>query len=549
MKFSCNSQRQSMFRSADCFFPNRKISTRLCSKGFWDPRIDSQVRLVASRPKINVPHGGLSTSGFSTGKLNGHMLPRKLESVPLVFRLSCRGKYSLGDINGYDRKNNDTHKADKELEARRSRDSMIDKVINLSMALDDEAEEDVTELMIWAEPSVVNDAENKSLFGDKTHKGNQIEVLVREATELEEANHELEAIRSRNSIISKGIDRLISLEEEAADAWNDANQILHVVQETIAKEPVQKAVIVLSLGKESSKNDIKEMLENMASSQDRFNCMQIENYELIKEANRLIEAAKRAHNNALEAEEEVMDMMIWGEQAMRLEREAIRRLGDAETAFKIAEKSHGEVLLRETTEMDEANQELDEANQELEAIRSRNSMISNGIDQLIALEEEAAHAWNDANQTLHAMQETIAEECVAKEAVQKAVLTLSLGKESSKNEKKKMVVNLASLHERLMRLLMKKCELMKEANRLSEAAKRAHNCALEAEEEVMEMMVWGEQALTLEREAIYRLNDAENAMKIAKKSHGEDLDEDLSHQTGTKLSLKPPGLNYLFHLD
>ncbi|KAF8090771.1 hypothetical protein N665_0467s0001, partial [Sinapis alba] len=579
MKFSCNFQRHSMFHSADLFLPNRKISTKLCSNGFWEPRTDSQVRL-ASRLKINGPYGGLLTSGF-TGKLNGHLLPRKLESVPLVvFKLSCQGKYSLGDINGVidlsmalddeaARVWIDVNQTLSELQETAAEESWVneagqiatmevalaktrlcallkagdkeeviisaqnevkewlakltsfqDRLRNLKTKKDKllkeakrlkeaakrkhtsalEAEEAVTELMIWTEPSVVNDAENKSLFGDKTHERNQSKVFVREATELEEANHELEAIRSRNFMISKGIDQLISLEEEAAHAWNDANKILHLVQEMIAKElvakePVQKAVIILSMGKESSKNDIKQMLENIASLQDRFSCMQEEKYELIKEANRLNEAAKRAQKNVLEAEEEVMDMMIWGEQAMRLEHEAIRRLGDAETALKIAEKSHGEVLLREATKLDEANQELDEANQELEAIRSRNYMISKGIDQLMSLEEESAHAWNDANQTLHVVQETIAEECVAKESVQKAVITLSLSKESSENE---MLENLASLQERLMCLQMKKYELMKEANRLSEAANKAHNSALEAEEEVMEMMVWGEQALTLE---------------------------------------------------
>lgn len=452
MMFSCNSQRQNMFRGADCFLPTRKISTKLCSKGFWDTRIDSQVRL-ASRLNIKVPYHALQASGF-TEKFYGHLLPRKLEGVPLVFRLCCHGKDSLG----YDPSNNNTHKADKELEARRSKDSMIDKVIDLSMALDDEAarawidvnqtfsaiqetiaeeswvkeavqmatmevylakarlheslkagdkeeailyaqnvkewlakltsmedrlrglqakkdellneanmlkeaykrahtialdiEEDITELMIWAERSVMSDA------GDKTNERNHGEVLVREANELDEANQELEAIRSRNSMISKGIDQLISLEEEAAHAWNDANQIFHVVQEMIieeyvAKEPVQKAVIVLSPGKESSKKEIKEMLENLASLQNMFMCLQIEKYKLIKEANRLSETAKRAQNLVVEAEEEVMEMMIWGEQAMTLEREAIRRSSDAKTALKIAEKSHGRELGKESTIVDE----------------------------------------------------------------------------------------------------------------------------------------------------------------------------------------------------
>ncbi|KAJ4917022.1 hypothetical protein Rs2_02572 [Raphanus sativus] len=309
-----------MFRGADCFLPTRKISTKLCSKGFWDTRIDSQVRL-ASRLNIKVPYHALQASGF-TEKFYGHLLPRKLEGVPLVFRLCCQGKDSL---------------VDKELEARRSKDSMIDKVIDLSMALDDEAARawiDVNQTFSaiqeasaeesWVKEAVMSDA------GDKTNKRNHREVLVREANELDEANHELEAITSRNSMISKGIDQLISLEEEAAHAWNDANQILHVVQEmiieeSVAKEPVQKAVIVLSP----------------------------EKYKLIKEAKRLSETAKRAQNLVLEAEEEVMEMMIWGEQAMTLEREAIRRLSDAKTALKIAEKPHGRELDKESTIVDE----------------------------------------------------------------------------------------------------------------------------------------------------------------------------------------------------
>lgn len=373
MDFAVSFQRQGMFHGSDCAsycLPNRMISARLCPKGlgniFWDPKIDSKLR-SASRLKRSVSYRGSLTlnAGFA-GRFYGPLLPSKPKNVRLVFRLLCQSSDSVGDLDGNDRN----------LEFAESSD---DREVTFSKEEKDTKEQDST-------PSL---EELRDLLQKATK---ELEVASLNSTMFEEKAQRISEVA-------------IALKDEAASAWNDVNQTLNVVQETVdeecvAKEAVQKATMALSLAEArlqvalesleeagqdtsevseetearegvkdkgeallSAKEDIKECQENLASCEDQLRCLQIKKDELQKEVDRLNEAAERAQINALKAEEDVANIMILAEQAVAFELEATQRVNDAEIALQRAEKSlfgsqsqettQGKVLDGKTTVLDE----------------------------------------------------------------------------------------------------------------------------------------------------------------------------------------------------
>ncbi|PPS02654.1 hypothetical protein GOBAR_AA18009 [Gossypium barbadense] len=88
---------------------------------------------------------------------------------------------------------------------------------------------------------------------------------------------------------------------------------------------------------------------------------------------------------------------------------------------------NGEV---ETPSLDDLREVLQKAIKELEVARLNSRMFEEKAlkisEAAIALKDEAANAWNDVNSTLKMIQDIVNGECVAKEAVQKAMMALSL---------------------------------------------------------------------------------------------------------------------------
>ncbi|EOA19843.1 hypothetical protein CARUB_v10000089mg [Capsella rubella] len=375
MDFACSVQRRGMFHagadSASYCLPNRMISAKLCPIGlggtrFWDPMVDSKVR-SASRLRRNVSHRGpLTLSAGFTGRFYGHLLPTKPKNVPLGFRLLCQGNDSVGDMDGNDRN----------LEFAEGSD---DRKVTFSVEEKDTREQDST-------PSL---EELRDLLSKATK---ELEVASLNSTMFEEKAQRISEVA-------------IALKDEAASAWNDVNQTLNVVQETVdeecvAKEAVQKATMALSLAEArlqvalesieaqgydtseiseeseardgvkdkeeallSAKEDIKECQENLASCENQLRRLQIKKDELQKEVDRLNEAAERAQISALKAEEDVANIMVLAEQAVAFELEATQRVNDAEIALQRAEKSlfgsqtqetsQGKVLDGKSTVLDE----------------------------------------------------------------------------------------------------------------------------------------------------------------------------------------------------
>lgn len=231
----------------------------------------------------------------------------------------------------------------------------------------------------------------------------------------------------------------------------------------------------------------------------------------------------------------------------------------------------------EVPTVDELRELLQKATRELEVARINSTMFEEKAQRIseaaIALQDEAANAWNDVNSILDTIQETVNEESIAKEAVQKATMALSLAEarlqvavesleaarggsdsmedsresdgESNIDEEEEALLdaqketkncqeNLAHCEAELKRLQSKKEELQKEVDRLNELAEKTQLNALKAEEDVANIMLLAEQAVAFELEATQRVNDAEIALQRADKSlSSSNLDHSESIQAQT----------------
>lgn len=237
----------------------------------------------------------------------------------------------------------------------------------------------------------------------------------------------------------------------------------------------------------------------------------------------------------------------------------LNRLGEGE--------GEGEVV--EALSLDELREVLQKAIKELEVASLNSTMFEDKAQKIseaaIALQDEAAIAWNDVNSVLNTIQEIVNEECIAKEAVQKATMALSLAearlqvakesleaakivsispessRESDSEDESRMEgfsslrkeeeaflvaqedirhckATLLSCEAELRRLQCRKEELQKEVDKLNEKAEKTQMDALKAEEEVANIMLLAEQAVAFELEATQHVNDAEIAIQKVEKS-------------------------------
>ncbi|KAA8516018.1 hypothetical protein F0562_019197 [Nyssa sinensis] len=203
----------------------------------------------------------------------------------------------------------------------------------------------------------------------------------------------------------------------------------------------------------------------------------------------------------------------------------------------------------EAPSLEELRESLEKALKELEVAHLNSTMFEEKAQRIseaaIALKDEAANAWNDVNSTLDAIQVIVNEESLAKEAVQKATMTLSLA-------------------EARLQVAMDSLEAAKGSNFSPEGSKEsdseydnggeesnlsreqdeallvAHGDirmdALKVEEDVANIMLLAEQAVAFELEATQHVNDAEIALQRAEKnlttSHVDSLEATI-HQNGS----------------
>ncbi|KAL5565605.1 hypothetical protein UlMin_028769 [Ulmus minor] len=233
----------------------------------------------------------------------------------------------------------------------------------------------------------------------------------------------------------------------------------------------------------------------------------------------------------------------------------------------------------EVPSIDELKELVQKATRELEVARVNSSMFEQKAQRIseaaIALQDQAANAWNDVNSTLEFVKQIVNEENVAKESVRNATMSLSLaearlqvvveslntargGTESAdsseggsvesdiKEDEKALLLaqeefrdcqeNLASCEAELSRLQSKKEELQKEVDRLNEVAEKTQLDALKAEEDVTNVMLLAEQAVAFELEAAQYVNDAEIALQKLEKSLSSCLVDTTETTQGKLLS-------------
>ncbi|KAF8113026.1 hypothetical protein N665_0058s0120 [Sinapis alba] len=231
-------------------------------------------------------------------------------------------------------------------------------------------------------------------------------------------------------------------------------------------------------------------------------------------------------------------------------------LGNADSNDQSEEKDESE-----SDSLEELRELLHKAIKDLEVARLNSTMFEEKAQRFsetaIALKDQAASAWLQVNNTLDVMRDTVDEESVAKEAVQKATMALSLAEArlrvvlesleeaagsngvlepsqetektdhlkdreeailAAKDDIQECQVNLSNCEAQLTCLQNKKDELQKEVDKLNDFAETIQINALKAEEDVANIMKLAEQAVAFELEATQRVNDAEIALQRAEKS-------------------------------
>ncbi|XP_042440554.1 K(+) efflux antiporter 2, chloroplastic-like [Zingiber officinale] len=204
--------------------------------------------------------------------------------------------------------------------------------------------------------------------------------------------------------------------------------------------------------------------------------------------------------------------------------------------------------------LEELRELLQKAIKELQVASLNSTMFEEKAQKVsetaIALKDEAERAWRDVNSVASSIQEIINEEDVAKEAVQKATMALSMAEArlqlavgaidsemdpttlsepsvesnnyqellSAEEEIRSCQENLESCNESLRHIQTRKLELQEEVERLRQIAEKAQLNSLKAEEDVANIMLLAEKAVAYEVEATQHVNDAELVLQKAEKA-------------------------------
>ncbi|CAN1237008.1 K(+) efflux antiporter 2, chloroplastic [Linum grandiflorum] len=218
---------------------------------------------------------------------------------------------------------------------------------------------------------------------------------------------------------------------------------------------------------------------------------------------------------------------------------------DSSDSVKDGEEKEADML-----SLDELRELLQKAVKELEVARLNSAMFEEKAQQIseaaIALKDDATTAWNDVDSALDVIQQIVNEESVAKEAAQKATMSLSLAEarlmvaiespeesprtdiEGEDNGQDQVILaaqedvkicleTSLKCEAELKQLQNKKEEMQQELDRLKGVADKVQEDALKAEEEVGNVMLMAEQAVAVELEAAQRVNFAEIALCRAEK--------------------------------
>ncbi|CAA7026112.1 unnamed protein product [Microthlaspi erraticum] len=244
-----------------------------------------------------------------------------------------------------------------------------------------------------------------------------------------------------------------------------------------------------------------------------------------------------------------------GNDSLGTDRELSQTSAESEASFIKQEKDVR--AENETDSLEQLRELLNKAIDELDAARLNSTMFEEKAQRIsetaIALKDEAANVWHEVNKTLDVIRDTVDQESLAKDAVHKATMALSLAEArlqvvveslesggangvpeetektddvkdkeaallAAKDDIKECQANLATCEAQLSCLQSQKEELQKEVEKLNEFAETIQINALKAEEDVSNIMKLAEQAVAFELEATQRVNDAEIALQRAERS-------------------------------
>ncbi|XP_074590255.1 K(+) efflux antiporter 2, chloroplastic-like [Curcuma longa] len=254
-----------------------------------------------------------------------------------------------------------------------------------------------------------------------------------------------------------------------------------------------------------------------------------------------------AYIDASREDSDLTQVEFVDEHKSHMEESEVEPASDSKSISPLAEE-------KDACQMDEPRELLQKAIKELQAARLNSAMFEEKAlkisETAIALKDKAEHAWDDVNSSVSAIQEIIIEEDIAKEAIHKATMALSMaearlqlaqGTTDSKMEQRILLEpsvdnnneqtllsaheeirsckeTLESCNETFKHIQIRKEELQKEVETLREIAEKAQLESLKAEEDVSNIMLLAEKAVAFEVEATQRVNDAELALQRAEKA-------------------------------
>ncbi|XP_021279518.1 K(+) efflux antiporter 2, chloroplastic-like [Herrania umbratica] len=365
MDFACSLKHPALFHGGEG--TSYRILDPLCPRfrcrnfgyNVFDPKIGSKAQSLKKMRKSMAYSGCLSSNLVFRGKFDSHLRSSYSSSslfygLPDVLKVRgvksrCQGNDSLAYVDGNGRN------------------------VEFAESSDESSSGTVLNCLGEEERNVSNELESPSLDD------------LREL--LQKAIKELEVGRLNSGMFEEKAQKIsetaIALKDEAANAWNDVNSTLNMIQATVneecdAKEAVQKATMALSLAEarlqlvvdsfeplklgndspESSgesdveidvrvdngallaaKVEIRECEEKLVNCEAKLRHLHSKKEELQKEVDRLNELAEKAQMDALKAEEDVANIMLLAEQAVAFELEAAQCVNDAEIALQKAERS------------------------------------------------------------------------------------------------------------------------------------------------------------------------------------------------------------------
>lgn len=181
---------------------------------------------------------------------------------------------------------------------------------------------------------------NSSMFDEKTQRISETAIALKD--KAENALKDVTAAVSKIQEIMKEEDIAKEAVRKATMSFCMAEARLQVAMETLAQRKDTTSSTEISEEEQavsSCQKEISDCQSSLAVCEEQLKQLQEKRMVLQKEVDRLNEIAEMAQMDASKAEEDVANIMLLAEEAVKLELEAAQRVSDAEVALQKAEKA------------------------------------------------------------------------------------------------------------------------------------------------------------------------------------------------------------------